>query len=505
MEFDEPNRVGPVGVSGAYRPAAVETHSSVVFFAGDRVYKLKKAIDLGFVDLSTVERRRAVCEQETALNRRLSPDVYLGVLDIRDATGEVCDHLVVMRRMPAERRLSTLVEAGEDVTGALVDLAAMLAGFHAHAERSAEADLVAGAEAQSARWTTNTETLRTFAGTVVDAVAVEEVEELAQRYIRGRHRLFASRIEAGRSRDGHGDLLTDDIFLLEDGPRVLDCLEFDESLRLGDVLGDVAFLAMDLERLGRADLGDAFLDAYRNASGDDWPESLAHHHVAYRAQVRAKVAAIRAGQGDPAAAEQARRLLDLTRAHLEAAKVRLVLVGGLPGTGKSTLARNLADPIDAVVLRSDVIRKELAGMAPTERTGDGFGAGIYSPGSTEEVYDELLRRAEVLLGAGHSVILDASWNSAHHRLRARDLATRTAAELTELRCTAPTAVVEARIIARAESGHDASDADVAVARAMGAVADPWPEAATVDTTAEPDAAVGSALAVIAPPGGRDRK
>lgn len=500
MDPDEPNRPGPVGVSGAYRPEVVETHSSVVFFAGDRVYKLKKAIDLGFVDLTTVERRRAVCEQETALNRRLSPDVYLGVVDVTDATGKVCDHLVVMRRMPAERRLSTLVEAGKDVRGALVDLATMLADFHAGADRNARADRAAGAEAQSTRWTTNTEVLRGFTGAVIDAVAVEQMEEMAQRYIAGRHRLFAARIEAGRSCDGHGDLLADDIFLLDDGPRVLDCLEFDESLRLGDVLSDVAFLAMDLERLGRRDLAAAFLDAYRNTSGDDWPHSLAHHHVAYRAQVRAKVAAIRADQGDPAAAEQARHLLDLARTHLEAAKVRLVLVGGLPGTGKSTLARNLAEPIDAVVLRSDVIRKELAGMEPTERTGDGFGTGIYSPGSTEALYDELLGRAEALLGTGHSVILDASWNSGRHRRDARDLATSTAVELTELRCTAPPAVVEARIISRAASGHDASDADGAVALAMAAVADPWPQADTLDTTAAPDVVVRSALTAIDRPG-----
>ena len=141
---------------------------------------------------------------------------------------------------------------------------------------------------------------------------------------------------AGRARDGHGDLLADDIFLLDDGPRVLDCLEFDDALRLDDVLADVAFLAMDLERLGRPDLAERFLAAYRAASGDTWPSSLAHHHIAYRAQVRAKVSAIRAEQGVPDSADKAQALLRLALAHLEAGRVRLVLVGGLPGTGKST-------------------------------------------------------------------------------------------------------------------------------------------------------------------------
>ena len=173
---------------------------------------------------------------------------------------------------------------------------------------------------------------------------------------------------------------------------MLDCLEFDDALRLDDVLADVAFLAMDLERLGRSDLAERFLAAYRAASGDTWPASLAHHHIAYRAQVRAKVSAIRAEQGVRDAAEKAQALLRLALAHLQAGRVRLVLVGGLPGTGKSTVARGIGEVSGAVVLRSDVVRKELAGLAPEQPAGAGYEHGIYTPAATAAVYPELLRR-----------------------------------------------------------------------------------------------------------------
>jgi hypothetical protein len=183
------------------------------------------------------------------------------------------------------------------------------------------------------------ETRRAFAGSGTACVSpvsldeVLEVDALAARYLAGRRLLFDRRITECRALDGHGDLLADDIFLLDDGPRVLDCVEFDDRLRWGDALADVAFLAMDMERLARQDLAERFLAAYREHAGDTWPASLAHHHIAYRAQVRAKVGAIRAAQGDDPAVAEARRLLALSRRHLEAGAVRLVLVGGYPALG----------------------------------------------------------------------------------------------------------------------------------------------------------------------------
>ena len=476
-----------------------ETHSAVVFFVGDRAYKLKKPVDLGFLDFRSRQERQAVCHREVELNRRLAPDVYLGVADVLDPSGELCDHLVVMRRMPADRRLSALVTAGADVDDELWRLAHLLASFHAGAERGPAADEAARAGALAARWADNTASLLAHARSVVATGAVELVQRLAERYLAGRGPLFDRRITDGRACDGHGDLLADDVFCLDDGPRVLDCIEFDDRLRYGDVLADVAFLAMDLERLGRPDLARRFLAAYREHAGDAWPASLAHHHVAYRAQVRAKVAAIRAGQGDRPSAAEAGRLLALAHRHLEAGRVRLVLVGGLPGTGKSTLADGLGRSLGSVVLRSDEVRKERAGLPPDRPSPAAFGEGIYAPDATADTYGELLRRAGVALELGETVVLDASWTDAGWRAKARSVAEQHHADLVELRCVAPAAVAARRMRERAAGGRDPSDATPEVAAALAAVEAPWPSAAVIDTTGGTGPALAHALACAGAP------
>lgn len=483
------------------QPAAVaETHSAVVVFVGDRAYKVKKPVDLGFLDFRTREARERACHDEVALNRRLAPDAYLGVADVIGPDGAPCDHLVVMRRMPADRRLAALVRAGEDVDAHLWHLAHLLAAFHARAERSAAADAAAGRDALAARWRANTEEMLALSGSCLDPDEVRAVQRAAERYLAGRRALFDDRVADGRACDGHGDLLAEDIFCLDDGPQVLDCIEFATDLRLGDTLADVAFLAMDLERLGRPDLAARFLSAYREHAADTWPESLAHHHVAYRAQVRAKVAAIRAAQGggDVAAraGAEARDLLALARRHLDAGTVRLIVVGGLPGTGKSTLAAGLGEALGATVLRSDAVRKELAGIPADRPAGARFGEGIYTADATARTYEELGRRARVALERGETVVLDASFTAECRRDVARQVARAIHADLVELRCSAPREVAAGRIRRRAAAGGDASDATPGIAAAMAADESPWPEATTVDTTTGPEVARKAALAAI---------
>ena len=319
---------------------------------------------------------------------------------------------------------------------------------------------------------------------------------MARRYLAGRRRLVDQRVANARACDGHGDLLADDIFCLEDGPRVLDCLEFDDALRLDDVLADVAFLAMDLERLGRSDLAEEFLADYREHAGDAWPASLAHHHVAYRAQVRAKVTAIRADQGVTTSAAKAQQLLELARRHLETGRVRLVIVGGLPGTGKSTLASGLGEALGAVVLRSDAIRKEIAGLRMDQPASAAFGEGLYTASSTAATYQETLSRAELALCFGETVVVDASWTDEAHRVQARRLAEDTFSDLVELRCMAPPEIAAARMRARAERGGDPSDADGEIARAMAAVDDPWPDATAVDTGPSTDRVLQAVLPIV---------
>ena len=474
---------------------AVETHTGAVLFVGDLAYKVKKPVELAFVDWRRRADRRVACEREVQLNRRLVEGVYLGVGELRPPVGEP-EPAVVMRRLPDDRRLSTLVRAGADVEAPLRHLAHQLAAFHLEAPATTLAEQEAGAAATLRRWETNQRTLDRYVDRYVDEVVADEVIRLARRYLAGRTALFERRVQDGRARDGHGDLLADDVFCLPDGPRALDCLDFDERLHVGDVLADVAFLAMDLERLGRPDLGSRLLARHRELTADDWPASLAHHHVAYRAQVRAMVSAIRAEQGDPDAAAEAESLLAMARNHLRHGRVRLLVVGGGPATGKSTLATGLGEALDAVVLRSDEVRKELAGIPPSASAAAEFETGIYTPEWSSRTYAELLDRAHRLLGLGESVVLDASWLDPSRREDARDVAAVTTSDVSELRCVVPVEQAVRRARTRAGAGGDASDAGPEVARALAERAGPWPEAVEVATDGSVDSTLRSALLAL---------
>lgn len=453
-----------------------ETHSAVVFLVGDRAYKLKKPVDLGFLDFTTRARRLDVLQDELALNRRLAPDVYLGISDVLDVDGTALDHLLVMRRMPEERRLTRLVRTGTSVGGHLTAIAHLLATFHAHCRRGPEVDAAGTRDAVRARWQSNLDGIRPFVGSRVDAAEVDAVQTLVDRYLDGRARLFDDRIRGSAVVDGHGDLLAEDIFCLDDGPRVLDCIEFDDRLRHLDRVDDVACLAMDLERLGSPDSAETFLATYRALSADTAPSSLVHHYIAYRAFMRAKVACLPHGR-DTSSTSSPGELVDLAQRHLKEGRVSLVLVGGPPGTGKSTLATRLAEALGGTVLSSDRIRKELAGLSPGTHAPAPLGHGIYTAQWTDRTYREMLRRAESMLVMGETVVLDATWGGSGARSLAEDLARRTSSELTPLRCDLPPEVAAERIAGR----DSVSDADPAVAAALRAEFEEWPEAARIDT------------------------
>jgi aminoglycoside phosphotransferase family enzyme/predicted kinase len=463
--------------------AVVETHAAVLFFIGDRAYKLKKPVDLGFLDFRRRSDREAVCHREVELNRRMAPDVYLGVADVRGPDGELCDHLVVMRRMPAARRLSTLIRSGTPVADDVRHIARMLAAFHVTARRGPDVSAQGTRDALLGRWDATFTQLRPFHGGVLDAGATAEIEERTHEFLAGRAPLFAARVTSGHIVDGHADLITDDIFCLNDGPRILDCLEFDDRLRYLDVLDDAAFLAMDIEHLGATRLAQAFLDWYAEFSADPAPATLRHHYIAYRAFVRAKVGCLRHDQGDPSAATDVTTYTDLTLRHLRAGTVRLVIVGGTPATGKTTLSGKLADHLGAVLLSSDRIRKELAGLDPETSAATDYQQGIYTPGWTDRTYTELLHRARELLERGENVVLDASWTRAPHRDAVRTLATTTHSALLELCCAASADTIAARLTRRKPG---ASDADQLIATALSTATDPWPEATVIVTDRHPD-------------------
>jgi uncharacterized protein len=454
----------------------VETHVSVLFFHDDVVVKVKKPVNYAFVDFTSLATRRAACEEEVRCNRRLAPDVYLGVAEL-SLPGRVVDHAVVMRRLPAVRCLEAMVRRGDPgVAPGLDELAQVLATFHARAERSPSIDADADADAVASTWEALVAQASLFAGRVLDEATLAEADRLAHRFLRGRRRLFADRIGLGRVCDGHGDLQAADVFLLEDGPRVLDAVEFDVSLRHLDVAADIAFLAMDLERLGAGDEALDFVRGYRALSGDEFPDSLFHYYCAERALVRCVVLCLQ-----ESAAVDASDLLALATAHLRSARVVLGIVSGLPGTGKSTLARAASRELGWPVLRSDVLRREIAGDAEMVAPP---GKGAYGAAITEATYTGLLERAREQLERGQSVILDATFADSRWRQAAQDLAADAACDLAVVEAVAPLATAAARASARRHAGDDASGAGEEVVRSIAGRWTPWLGATLVDTASD---------------------
>jgi uncharacterized protein len=489
-----------------------ETHSGLVLLKGESAWKFKKPVDLGFLDFTTLAARREACRREVLLNRRLAPDVYLGVGELVGPDGAVVDHVVMMRRMPEDRRLSALVRhRASDVESELRAVARQLAAFHASAGSGTDgiaAGRVAEVTTRSLRalWRTSFEAMPQYVGDLIDPGIERDIERLVHRYLDGRGDLFRRRQVTGSVLDGHGDLMAEDIFCLPDGPRILDCLEFDDRLRVLDQIDDAAFLAMDLECLGAPELAEKFLDWYREFSGDTAPVSLVEHYLAYRAFVRAKVACVRHRQGDPASRTDARHLARLALAHLERGAVAMVLVGGPPGTGKSTVAAGTADALGMTLLASDRIRKEQAGLSPLEPVIESMEGGIYGEGWTRHLYEELMRRSAVLLRLGESVIIDATWSKNWQRELARRTAQDCAADLTEIRCDLSSTLADERLRARGRvsPAGTASDAGTEIATMIRQTFEPWSRATPLDTSRSPEVAVEKAVQMVRPVDGRTR-
>ena len=450
-------------------PMIAETHTGMVFLVGDRAYKVKKPVVTDFLDFSTRDSRERACTHELELNRRLAPDSYLGVGHFSPPGGGESEPVLVMRRHSDERRLATLVRRGGAVQAELSDelttIALVLARFHTSAVRGREVDAEARLDAITARWQENLGELERYAAGIVpglDPDAVAETTRLATDFIAGRAVLFARRIADHKIVDGHADLLADDIFCLDDGPALLDCLEFDDRLRYVDVIDDAAFLAMDLEFLGHPELGRFFLHEYGRLSGDDAPASLRDFYIAYRAVVRAKVDCVRYTQGHAEAAADARAHLEIAREHLRSGAVRLVLVGGGPGTGKTTLARSLAERIGADVVSTDDVRADLVRRGELTGAPGELDEGLYTRANVDAVYDAVLRRAHLSLCEGRSVILDGTWHDAGHRDAARRLAEDVSAVMFQFACTAPLEASVARIRTRTATPSQVTPAIAAV-------------------------------------------
>ena len=493
----EPLPEGLVAALAALPFRHVQTHISHVFLGEERVYKLRKAVTLAFLDFGTRRQRNADALAEVALNRRLAPDVYLGLAPVEQTAGgwrfgalgetarDGAEHAVVMRRLPDGRDALALLAAGALGPAHVHAAAERIAAFHA------AHGLGMPAPFSPAEW------LERIDRPMRDNLAVlhPPAGALAEAWARALARL-APRLEArraaGRAVDGHGDLHLAHLWF-EAGPETplfVDCVEFSANLRHIDAASDVAFLFMDLVYRGAPAVGERWLAAYAEASGDHELYEVVDLYAAYRAAVRAKVAALAAADAEldgaqrRAAAESASRHQALAlRLLVPRTPGALVLVGGSVGVGKSTVAAALAEAGGCLLLSSDRTRKALAGLRPEARAGAAPDAGLYAPDWGERTYAALLAHAAPALRSGRTVVLDATWSRQSRRSVARALAARLGAPAWLVRVDCAEATARERVEARARRGDDPSDAGpelVAASRARFELATEWPAEARLE-------------------------
>jgi aminoglycoside phosphotransferase family enzyme/predicted kinase len=494
-----------------------ETHLSWVFLAGAYAYKLKKPVDFGFVDFTTRARRAAACAEEVRLNRRLCSDIYLGVVEIvaRDGTfwiggpGEVVETAVKMRRLPDAGMLPALLERSAADTNLMRRIAIQLAQFHATAATGPGLDEWGRADAISANWAENFAQTAIVDETVLPATVVTTVQAFVTRFIGMEVALFARRVAQGRVRDGHGDLHARNICVEGRRIHLFDCLEFSPRYRCADVAAEVAFLAMDLAAHGRADLAHDFVGTYVRDSGDQELKTLLDFYVCYRAWTRGKVQALRLAEpylsvtARAAVIDEAQRYFHLAWAAAGGLQQPVLVVTlGLPASGKTRLARELAGHLGLIHLSSDMLRKELGGQRPTAHCETRFGQGLYGPTMTHRTYGALRRRAGRWLRQGRSVVLDATYGQPAERVAVRRLAERCGARLVILYCQADDATLRARLAAREHDPFTVSDARLPLWAALRASFVPpvaAPELLALDMAGPFDAALDRALGALGVP------
>ena len=454
--------------SGGADRLRVDTHISTVVLAGSLAYKIKKPLDLGFLDFVTLASREHACHEELRLNRRLAPEIYLGVSAITgrpdrpeiDGAGEVIDWAVRMRRFEPHAVLS---EQPDRLDAELVlDLATRVAGFHRGLE-----PLPGGADyAAPARvWAPveqNFRQIREFAGQ--DVADLERIACWSEEQFALRRSQFGDRVGAGAIRECHGDLHLGNIALIDGRAVVFDAIEFDPALRWIDTVNDIAFLYMDLHGRGRADLANRFVDRYMQVLGDYEGLALLRFYAVYRAMVRAKIASIRMSQlQDPAARRSA---LDEVSGYVALAEsltrqgpAGIVITHGVSGSGKSYVAESLGDRLPAVSLRSDVERKRLLGLAATDMA---TAQGGYTAELTARTYDRLVRLAGTVVAAGYVAVVDATFLRRAQREQFRELARRLSVPFVIIDCDANPEILRQRIIRRMADRDNVSDADLSV-------------------------------------------
>ncbi len=458
----------------------IQTHTSWVFIAGDFAYKVKKPVNFGFLDYTALSARKFFCTEEFRLNRLLSPEMYLDILPITEehgrlriaGKGRVIDYCVKMRALPQSAIMTEMLKRGRVGFVHIDEIARVISEFHQRAERGGQVAQYGSIKTIKFNWDENFAQTVEFQEKTISGAAFREIKEAVVRFISEKNDFFRLRREEGFIRRCHGDLHSRNIFIA-DRIYIFDCIEFNPRFSCCDVSSEVAFMAMDLDYFNRHDLANFFIERYLVYSGDEGILPALNFYRCYRAYVRGKVTSFQLK--DPAISDQAKRRakdvagryfqLALRYARLITARPWLMVVMGLPGTGKSYLARMVAARQLAIHLMSDSIRKQILGIPVDEHRFEGYGQGIYTSAISQKTYEEMLRRAEVFIRGGQSVILDATFLAQETRDRCRKLAKRLGLPVLFVWTDCPEDVVVRRLRRRVTS-RSLSDANIDVYRAM---------------------------------------
>ncbi len=444
----------------------IETHISWLLLAGEFAYKLKKPVDLGFLDFSTGARRRLFCREEVRINRRLAPDLYLGVIAVRGSleqpriggTGPVLEYAVQMRRFPQSALLTN-----RTLDAAIIDrIATRVAEFHAEIPRAPAHSPCGSPEAVLEPMLHNFDHIRTAVREPTTRASVARLQRWTLERFEALRPLLAQRQRDGFVRECHGDMHRGNIALIDGEPLIFDGIEFNPSLRWIDTMSELAFLVMDLREIGREGFARRLINRYMELTGDYAGLAVLRFYQVYRAMVRAKVVAIRMQQ--PAAADRRRdpaelhRYLQLARRTTNPLRPQMLITHGLSGSGKTEFGHRLREHLPLIQIRSDIERKRLFDLPSTMPAAADADAGIYNSDATRRTYARLLHLAEAVLASGYSVMLDATFLRREQREAARALAARYRCRFTILALHAPLPLLRERIRIRIAAGADASDA-----------------------------------------------
>ncbi|SDR69659.1 hypothetical protein SAMN05216198_0086 [Halopseudomonas litoralis] len=448
----------------------METHISWVLLTGDFVYKIKKPVNFGFLDYSTLEQRAHFCAEEVRLNRRLAPDLYLDVIAIHgsetapnlQSDGPAIEYMVKTRQFRQQDLLGNMQRAGELTAAHIDSLAATLAGFHQQIEHAPLDSTWGEPEQVHAPVAQNFEQIRPLLSDPADLTQLEQLEQWAHTTFQRLIPQLAQRKAEGLIRECHGDIYLDNVTLIDGQVTIFDCIEFNDAFRWIDVMSDVAFMAMDLEDRGLSDLSQQFVNAWLEHTGDYAGLVVLNYYKAHRAMVRAKVALLSLA---PDISEQRRaEIMARYRGYTALADGYTgiprrygLLTHGVSGSGKSTLSQQLVNRLGVIRIRSDVERKRLFGSGRPA-------AGLYSADLSQQTYNRLAQLTAQILAAGYPVVVDATHLQQAQRQQVRQAIEEQGAPCLILHCRASLDTIEIWLNERQRKGGDPSDADIHVVR-----------------------------------------